>query len=221
MSEKKGAMSIAEGNYEYRTDVNLILDGGQKIKRYILRTTLDSLGTWKAKYSKNSSPFKEVINGITKDAAIIDKEVWVFGVDATNPSDIYTAVTIAAKYFNIGAKEIISDVYTKNLNAERENEMEIHALVKANKKLYASVTNALTEAARKLGLKGFINFWVFSNNVNPKIPKQELHDALLQEGAATSVTTDDKTKHIFTVGSNDGTMEQKFKTNLHLATLKV
>lgn len=50
MSESQGAMSIAEGNYDYRVDVNLVLDGGQKVKKYILRTTLDSISVWKAKY---------------------------------------------------------------------------------------------------------------------------------------------------------------------------
>lgn len=32
MSESQGAMSIAEGNYDYRVDVNLVLDGGKKLK---------------------------------------------------------------------------------------------------------------------------------------------------------------------------------------------
>ncbi|HVL01399.1 MAG TPA: hypothetical protein VM553_16395 [Dongiaceae bacterium] len=214
-------MSIAEGNYEYRADVNLVLDGGQRIKRYVLRTTLDSLGIWKAKYLKNASPFKEIINGVTKEAAVIDREVWVFGIDATNATDIYLAVTIAANYFKVSAKEIIGDVYTKNLNAERENEMEMKALVQANRKLYGTVSSALTDAAKRLGVTGSINFWIFSNNLNPKIPKQDLHDALLGGGSATSVTTDEKTKHVFVVGSNDGTAEQRFKTHLHLATLKV
>ena len=216
----KGAMSIAEGNYNYRADVNLVLDGGQKIKSYILRTTLDSLAVWKSKYAKNSSPFKERIDGVTKEAAIIDREVWVFGVDAANSGDIYAAVKIAANYFKINAGEIIGEVYSKNLNAERENEMEAQALVKANKKLYAGVTKALVDAARSLGVKGSINFWIFSNNLNPKLPKSELHDSLLS-GSAETVVTDDKTKHVFMVGSNDGTAEQKFKTNLHLATLKI
>ncbi len=103
----------------------------------------------------------------------------------------------------------------------RENEMETQARVLANKKLYSTVTTALVEAAKKLGVSGSVNFWVFSNNINPKLPKQDLHDALLKDGSASSVTTDDKTKHVFFVGSNDGMAEQKIKTNLHLATLKV
>jgi hypothetical protein len=221
MTESKGAMAIAEGNYDYRVNVNLVLDGGQRIKKYVLRTTLDSLGVWKAKYAKNSSPFKEFINGVAKEAAIIDKEVWVFGIDATRSSDIVIAVTIAKNYFNVSAKDIIGDVYVKNLNVECENEMEAQARVRANKSLYSTVSTALVDAAKKLGISGNINLWVFSNNINPKIPKQELHDALLKEGSATSVTTDDKTKHVFLVGSNDGMEERKIKTNLHLATLKI
>lgn len=91
----------------------------RKIEKYILRTTLDGVGVWKAKYSKNASPFTEVIDGVSKYAAVVDKEVWV------------------------------------------------------------------------------------------------------TEGGAASVTTDDTTKHVFLVGSNDGTSERKFKTNLHLAKLKI
>ena len=221
MNESVGAMSIAEGNYEYRVNVNLILDGGQKIKKHVLRTTLDSLSVWKSKYVKNASPFEKVINGVTKDAAIIDKEVWVFNIDATRAEDIVIAVTIAKSYFKVSAKDIIGDVYVKNLNTERENEMEAQAKVRANKKLYSSTSIALSEAAKKLGVSGSINLWVFSNNLNPKIPKDDLHEALLKDGTASSVTTDDKTKHVFFVGSNDGTTELKIKTNLHLATLRI
>lgn len=158
MTESKGAMSIAEGNFDYRTDVNLVLDGGKKIKKYVLRTTLDSIGVWKAKYPKSSSPFTEVIDGVTKYAAVVDKEVWVFDIDATSSSDIFTAVSIAKQHFQISAKELISDVYVKNLNAERENEMELQALMRANKTLYARVCSALVDAARKLGVGGDVNF---------------------------------------------------------------
>ena len=220
MSESQGAMSIAEGNYDYWVDVNLVLDGGQKIKKYILRTTLESISVWKAKYPKNSSPFTEVIDGVSKYAAIVDREVWVFEIDATNSGDIFTAVSIAKRYFKVSAKELIGDVYVKNLNAERENEMELQALVHANKKLYSNVCNALVDAARKLGVSGGVNFWIFSNNVNQKIPKEELHNALI-DGGASSITTDDNTKHVFLVGSNDGSSERKFKTNIHLAKLKI
>lgn len=144
----------------------------------------------------------------------------MFDIDATNSGDIFTAVSIAKRYFKVSAKELIGDVYVKNLNAERENEMELQALVRANKTLYSKVCNALVDAARKLGVSGGVNFWIFSNNVNQKIPKEELHKALT-EGGASSVTTDDNTKHAFFVGSNDGASERKFKTNIHLAKLKI
>lgn len=121
MINQSGAMSIAEGSHNYKVDVNLILDGGKKIKKYVLRTSLDSLGVWKSKYTKNASPFNERISGITKDAAIIDGEVWVFSIDSTKSVDLFTAVSIAKNYYKVSAKEIIGDVYVKNLNAEREN----------------------------------------------------------------------------------------------------
>lgn len=95
-----------------------------------------------------------MINGVTKQAAVIDREVWVFDIDATNANDIFLAVTIAANFFKVSAKEIMGDVYTKNLNAD-------------------------------------------------------------------SVTTNEKTKHFFKVGSNDGKLSMGIKTHLHLATLKV
>ncbi len=220
MSTSQGAMSIAEGNYDHRADVNLVLNGGQKIKKYILRTTLDSIGVWKAKHPKNASPFADTINGMSKFAAVVDNEVWVFGIDSTNSADIVIAVTIAKRHFNVSAKEFIGEVYVKNLNAERENEMTLEALVSANKTLYSKVCTALVDAARKLGVSGQVNFWVYSNNINQKIPKQQLHEAL-KDGGAASITTDDTTKIAFLVGSNDGKSERKFKTNLHLATLKI
>jgi hypothetical protein len=220
MTESKGVMTIAEGIYDYRVDVNLVLDGGRRIKKYVLRTTLISLGVWKSKYAKNVSPFEKIIGGVSKAAAVIDGEVWVFGIDATVSGDIVIAVTIAKDYFKVGAKDIIGDVYVKNLNVERDNEMEAQAKILGNKSLYSAVSKALVDAAKKLGISGSVNFWVFSNNMNPKIPKQDLHDAL-KGGSATSVTTDDSTKHIFFVGSNDGLEDRKIKTNLHLATLKI
>ncbi|RZA07592.1 MAG: hypothetical protein EOO68_03215 [Moraxellaceae bacterium] len=221
MNGQQGAMSIAEGFHDYRVDVNLILDGGQKIKKYVLRTTLISLSVWKSKYARGSATFEKTIEGTTKDAHVIDKEVWVFEIDATKPEDIYTAVSIAKNYFNVSAKDIIGDVYVKNLNVESEHEMGDQARINANIKLYSSVTIALVEAAKRLGVSGSINFWIFSNNVNNKIPKQDLHDALQNQGTATSVTVDEKTKHVFGVASNDGTVEKTYKTHLHLATLKI
>ncbi|HEY6530601.1 MAG TPA: hypothetical protein VIZ65_18080 [Cellvibrionaceae bacterium] len=46
-----GAMSLAEGQYEFKTDVNLIFGAGrQRVERaYVLRTTLHSLAVWKTR----------------------------------------------------------------------------------------------------------------------------------------------------------------------------
>ncbi len=213
-------MSIAEGNPDFKVDVNLVLDNKVKSKKNVLRTTLDSVGMWKTKHSIPQSRFTRNIEGKTKFAAIIDKELWVFGIDATNASDIFTAVNIAKEYYKVSASDIISDVYVKNLNIEGEHDMEDQAKISANKKLYAAVSNAIVDAARNLGVQGAINFWVFSNSKNHKIPKEDLHQSL-RDGGANSVTTDDKTKYKFWVGNNDGTGAQKFKTNLHLATFNL
>jgi len=58
---------------------------------------------------------------------------------------------------------------------------------------------------------------VFSSNLNHKIPKDDLHDAL-KIGGASGVKTDDHVYDIWS-GSNDGIRQQRFKTNLHLATI--
>lgn len=66
----------------------------------------------------------------------------------------------------------------------------------------------MIEAEKRLGVLDNINFWIFSNNKNPKIPKSDLHAALLKAGNADSVKADGVTKHIFTIGSNDGTQKK-------------
>lgn len=217
-TQRKGAMTIAEGRFDYRVDVEIILNNGRDKKDFVVRTTLESYGLWKAKYGKSGSPFSMFIKGTTKEAAIIDKEVWVFGIDATNANDIVTAVKIGMSYFKVSADAILGDIYVKNLNAESENEMLIQALVSANKKLYKNVCAAIIDAAKILGCKNPLSFWAFSNNKNPKIPQNVLHEAL-KEGGATSVTTDEETKHAFEVGDNFGGPGQRFKTHLHLARL--
>lgn len=155
-----------------------------------------------------------------KEAAIIDREVWVFGVDATKANDIFTSVKIGMDYSKVSANEILADVYVKNLNAEGEKSMLHQALVDVNKKLYADVCRAIREAAKLLGCSNLLHFWVFSNNANHKIPKDELHQAL-KKGGANSVVTDDDTKHAFHVGDNFGGPGPRFKTNLHLAKLNI
>ncbi len=71
-----------------------------------------------------------------------------------------------------------------------------------------------------LGVNGVLNFWILSNIKNHKIPKQDLHEAL-KNGGASSVQSEDKINHRFKVGSNDGLRALPFKSNLHLATLKI
>jgi hypothetical protein len=220
MDAINGALTIAEGDVQYKTDVSLAFGGSRIEKRFVLRTSLDSLSVWKAKYvTTNMSPFDAKLKTIVKEAAIIDKEVWVFGIDSTKPTDIVAAIEIAKRWYKVGADKLISDVYVKNLNAEQENPMGEQALVNANKELYSGVCAALVEAARLLGVKDTLNLWVISANVNPKIPAADLHDALRQ-GGAKSVETDPY-PHKYISGSNDGQLRRSFKTNLHLAKLSI
>ena len=134
---------------------------------------------------------------------------------------IFAAVKIGMACYKIGAAELLSDIYVKNLNTDQENEMGRQALIKANQKLYESVAKAIREAARLLGVSGIINLHVFSNKKNYKIPKDDLHIAL-RDGGADSVEMDETTKFKYDVQSNDG--EQFFEnmiTHLHLAKFKV
>ncbi|MBU6954616.1 hypothetical protein [Hahella sp. HN01] len=216
-----GAMSIAEGRYEYKVDVSLILNNGKRKKDFILRTCLDSYSLWKAKYAKSGSPFQTFIKGTLKEAAIIDNEVWVFGVDATKANDIVIAVKTAMNYFRVSAESIIQDIYVKNLNSEGEDSILKQALVDANKNLYSNVCKAIRAAAAELGCSNSLNFWVFSNHTNIKIPKGSLHDALRQGGAESVASDAEENLHRFYVGSNSGGRGPKFKTSLHLAVLKV
>lgn len=215
---KNGALTIAEGDSQYKVDVSLAFGGNRIERQYVLRTSLDQLGVWKTKYVKtNMSPFEARLKTIIKEAAIIDKEVWVFGIDSTKSQDIVAAIEIATRWYKVSADKILSNVYVKNLNAEHENTMGDQALVNANKKLYTGVCNALAEAARILGVKNVLNLWVISANSNPKIPVEDLHSAL-REGGADSTATD-SFPHKYISGSNDGLLRRNFKTNLHLATL--
>lgn len=100
-------------------------------KNFVLRTCFDTYSIWKARYSKDGSPFNALIKGTSKESAIVDNEVWVFNVDAEVSNDIFTAVKIGMDYFKVSAEDIIRDVYVKNLNAENEGELN-HGLVQAN-----------------------------------------------------------------------------------------
>lgn len=219
MDNKKGALALAECRPDYAIDCSLMLHNQRSKKDFIIRTTLDSLGVWKSKHSVSLSPYSDKVNAVTKDVAIIEGELWVFGIDATKSNDVFTAVKIGMKYHQANAKDIIGDVYVKNMNTELENDMGTQALITANKQLYKSVCSSVIEAAKLLGVQGLINFWVISSNINHKIPKADLHDAL-HAGGASKVETDEKMIPIFS-GPNSGKLGFRFKQNLHLATLKL
>jgi hypothetical protein len=132
----KGAMTLGEGKYDYRVDVDIIFNNGFNKKDFVLRTCLDQYSVWKAKHSKGSSPFKAFIKGAMREASIVDREVWVFGINATNTHDIVSAVNIGTNYFKVNPEDIIGDIYVKNLNTEFESGMNHQVLVEANKSLY-------------------------------------------------------------------------------------
>jgi len=220
MSALKGALTVAEGHPAFITDADIIFNNGRDKKDFVLRTTRDDIGIWKTKHGVSMSPFKTSNGGSQKWVARIDKDYWVFGIDATKADDIFAAVKIGMNCYDARASDLIKDVYVKNLNIENESQIDRTLLVKENKKLYENVCKAILQAAKLLGVQGQLNFFVFSNNKNPKLPKDELHAALVS-GGADSVETDSH-PYKFDVGSNDG--RRVFKdliSHLHLATLKV
>lgn len=166
-----------------------------------------------------TSPYRDTVNAVTKDAAIIENDVWVFGIDATKAPDIFTAVKIGMKYHQAKANDIIGDVYVKNLNSENQSSLSKQDLIIENKKLYSGVCSAVLGAAKLLGVQGLVNFYVISSNINHKIPKEDLHTAL-KEGGATSVATDD-CKHNIMSGPNNGGDGIIIKQNPHLASLRI
>ncbi|WP_444926631.1 hypothetical protein [Microbulbifer sp. TRSA002] len=212
----KGAMTIAEGDFDCKTDVSLILNGSM-FREFVLRTTFNTLDQWKSKYKKGVSPFHPKGTPL-KDAAVVDeKELWVFGVDANNVQHLVDSVRIACWRFNARPADFISSVYVKNLNVEGENEMDTLTRIKANEGLYKGVTSTIIEAAKILGVTNEVNFYIYSASKNYKIPKAELHSAL-KGGGAQSVKMDSGI-HFFKVGSNDGSIARVMPTNLHHAVL--
>lgn len=215
----KGALALAECIPLYAVDCTLMLYGNRAKREFVVRTSLDALGVWKARNNVPMAPFIDKASGVTKEAAIIDGSLWVFGIDATKAADVTKAVRIGMKHHAVGAKDIIGDVYVKNLNTELENELGSQALVVANRGLYRDVYFAVLEAAKLLGMSGVINFYVISSNKNWKIPKEDLHKALI-EGGAERVETDDQIIEIYS-SNNAGLKALKIKQNLHLATSKI
>ncbi len=218
MNVASGATTIAEGKYEFKTDVELIFGNERKVRSYVLRTSLEGLSVWKARNAGVTiSPFEDRVATITKKAALIEGEVWVYGVNSAVPQDIVAAVKIAAGYFKVKPDVLLKDIYIKNLNAERETEMGNAALIRANKNLYSSTCRTLLDAAKQLGVSGTLQLHVFSKSNNPKIPQGDLVQAL-KAGGATSVLTDSYAPKV-TVGDNAGTQNIRQRTNFHLATL--
>lgn len=211
-------MTLAEGSQKsaFKTDATLVLNGNQE-REYVLRTAYDKLSIWKAKYAVSVSPFYPRLKTSIKEAALIDNEIWVFGVDGTNTSHIIDAVTIATQFYQVKPKDIISNIYIKNLNAEGQYEGNMPLLVKLNISLYTNTTKALMEACKHFGIQSGVSIHVYSSSVNPKIAKSELHQAL-RAGGAKSVETDcRKIRH--KVGSNNGHDSVPLVSNLHVASL--
>ncbi len=107
----KGAMTIAEGSQaaKYKTDATLILNGSEE-RKYILRTSFDSLSVWKTKYAQGVSPFYPRLKASIKEAALIEDEIWVFGVDGTSMQHIIDAVMVATQFYQVGPRDILSNV---------------------------------------------------------------------------------------------------------------
>ncbi len=196
---------------------SLVLNGTEE-RQYILRTAFDGLSVWKAKYAINVSPFYPRLRTHIKEAALIDNEIWVFGVDGTNSQHIIDAVKIATEFYQVRASDILSNVYIKNLNAEDESSHELEFLVQLNKDLYRSTMDALKTACAHFGIQQEINVHVYSANNNPKIPKPALHQAL-KSGGASSVQTDAR-KLKYKSGNNAGSLSATIRTNLHVAKLE-
>lgn len=213
-----GAMTLAEGSNkrQYKTDATLVLNGVEE-RENILRTSFDSLPVWKSKYSVNTSIFCPRINSVIKKGAVIEKEVWVFGVDATKAQDIIDAVKIATSHYKVKASDILSKVYIKNLNAEKEEYYDLDFLVQLNKNLYRDTTAGIKEACEYFGIKNPVNIHVYSSNNNYKINKIDLYEAF-ELGGASQVKTDPRAL-VYKSMNNLGSMKVKIKTNLHVATI--
>lgn len=214
----KGAMTLAEGSQhkDYKTDATLILNGVDA-RGYILRTAYDPLSVWKSKYSKGTSPFYPRLKTSVREAALIDNEIWVFGIDATRSKDIIDAVTIATIFYKVPANYFLGNIYIKNLNAEGERGMDLKLLVDINRKLYEQTVVAIREACVHFGMRESVNVHVYSSNINHKIPKDVLHGAL-KSGGANNVQTDDRELN-YKSGGNDHVLRARVDTNMHVARL--
>ncbi|MCO1333113.1 hypothetical protein MO867_02050 [Microbulbifer sp. OS29] len=219
MQDRFGAMSLGESQYNFKTDVGLIFGRQRKDRQYVLRTTIHSLSVWKTRNpGVSTSPFKLKNMNIQKDAAVIDKEVWVFNINGTVSQDIVASVKLASQYYKVSPSVILSDIYAKNLNVDRENDMSNQSLIRANKDLYSNICKTIIQAARQLGISSEINFYVFSRNDNNKIPGEDLHEALTDGGAKHTKT--DQYRYKVVAGSNDNSEFITQMTNFHMASMK-
>ncbi|WP_160152311.1 hypothetical protein [Microbulbifer sp. ALW1] len=218
MIGQNGATSVAEDKYAFKTDVSLVFGNQSVTRNYVLRTTLHSLSVWKTRnYAVAMSPFEDRSASVSKEAALIDNETWTFGVDATNANDVASSVKFAANFYDVSPEVLLANIYAKNLNAENIDTKNDEVKIRANKELYSSTCEAIRKAASILGVSCQMNFYVFSKSNNPKIPRSELSDALIQ-GGASSVATDEFRPKV-QVGNNSGTASLTQRTNFHLATL--
>jgi hypothetical protein len=213
-----GAMTLAEGSQhkDYKTDATLILNGTDA-RGHILRTAYDPLPVWKTKYAKGISPFYPRVKTTVREAALIDDEIWVFGIDGRRSQDIVDAVTIATSYYKVPAKYFLSSIYIKNLNVENEHSVDLQLRVQLNKELYEKTVIAIREACTHFGIRTSVNIHVYSSNINYKIPKDALHEAL-RSGGASHVETDSRELN-YRSGSNDNKLRARVDTNMHVAKL--
>ncbi|WLQ16209.1 hypothetical protein O5O45_09810 [Hahella aquimaris] len=219
MKRHRGALTLAEGRYDYKTRVSLALDNDIQEKDAVVRTCLHSFEEWRATHHDYCYvfPFIAWIRGERVQAGIVDsREVWVFQVDAMRAQDIVQAVRVGMFFFNLTADDLLCDVYVKNLDVGDEQGASLQDLVNANKTLYEKTGVALREAAVALAYGGELNFWIYSHNNNPRIPQKALHEAVSNAGA-TSVMTDSVKTHWTRVGNNQGDPGQLCKSDLHRA----
>lgn len=93
IKDQFGVTTLGESQYRFKTDVNLIFGKQRKDRQFVLRTTLHSLSVWKTRNpGVEMSPFKIKNLQVEKEAAIVDREVWVYGVNGTIPQDLVAAV---------------------------------------------------------------------------------------------------------------------------------
>ncbi|MDG9670658.1 hypothetical protein ONV78_23165 [Hahella sp. CR1] len=217
----RGALTLAEGRYDCKTDVSRALDNEEQEKQVVLRTCLHSYEEWRATCHVYGFPFPFLawIRGEAVEAAIVDsREVWVFSVNATRTQDIVRAIRVGMFFFNVTADVLLRDVYVKNLDAGDEQDLSPQALVNVNQALYENTCVALREAAHALAYEGDVNFWTYSHHNNPRMPQKALHEAFSNAGARSVITDSIKT-HWTRVGNNQGDPGLICKSDLHRAIL--